>query len=454
MIEAAEIVESLGPLLLECQPGRAQRFRRPAIDSRTVGRGDLFVALRGAQRDGQEFVGVAVEGGARGVLVHELPERLAADVAAFVVPDTLVALQRLATARREHRRAKVIGVTGSVGKTSTKELIAAVLGTHYPVLKSEANYNTEIGLPLTLLELTHRHRRAALEMAMRAPGEIRTLCEIARPDVGVVTNVGVTHMETLGTIEAIADAKAELVESLGADGVAVLNADDPLVRPMAGRTRARVVLYGTSPDADVRATEIESRGLDGVSFRLYWQGESTPVHVSELGAHSVSNALAAAAVASADGMSLRETAAALEGARVPSRIRVLRGRGGCTILDDTYNASPASMEAALGLLKEVPARRHIAVLGDMKELGPVEREAHLEVGGRAAETADVIHTVGELGHLIREAAHAAGHRHAQHWPTTEAATEAVAGGLDSGDVVLVKASRAMAFERIVEALKE
>lgn len=453
MIETEEIIEGLGPTLLERRAGTVRRFRRPAIDSRQVGRGDLFVALPGSRHDGHEFVDDAIERGARGLLVREVPPGVAPGVAAFVVPDTLAALQRLAMTRRERRRAKVIGVTGSVGKTSTKELIAAVLAVRYPVLKSEANYNTEIGLPLTLLELTHRHRRAVLEMAMRAPGEIRALCQIARPDVGVVTNVGPTHMETLGSIEAIAEAKAELVESLPRDGVAVLNADDPRVRAMALRAQCPAVFYGRASDAEVRATEVVSRGLEGVSFQLHWRGESAPVHLSELGVHNVSNALAAAAVALVDGMSLSETARALESARVPSRIRALRGRSDCTILDDTYNASPASMGAALALLSEVPARRRIAVLGDMKELGPAERAGHREVGRRAAQAAHQLHTVGELGRLIAEAAREAGLAEVHHWSTKEEAARAVARELASGDVVLVKASRAMAFETIVEELR-
>ena len=453
MIEATEIAVSLGPLLRERRAGSVTRFRRPAIDSRLCGRGDLFVALAGPERDGHAFVCDAVARGARGVLVRRLPKALSDDVAAFVVPDTLAALQRLAAERRERRRVTVVGVTGSVGKTTTKDLTAALLERSGPVLKSEANYNNEIGLPLTLLELTHRHRRAVLEMAMRAPGEIATLCEIARPHVGVVTNVGHSHLEQLGSLEAVAAAKGELVEHLPSDGVAVLNADDPLVRAMSARTEARTVLFGLSPDADARATEIAGHGLEGITFRLHWQGGSVPVRSNLPGRHNVANTLAAAAVGLAEGMDLKEVAAALEAAHVAGRIRVLRGRGGCTILDDTYNASPDSVAAALELLKELPGRR-IAVLGEMKELGSAEREGHLEVGRRAAEAADVIHTVGELGGLIAEASREAGHDDTHAWPTKEAAGEAVAADLRPDDVVLLKASRAMALETLLEALKE
>ena len=440
-------------MLRERRMGAASRFRGVVVDSRQAGRGDLFVALPGERTDGHEFVADAVARGARGALVRRKPARLPREVALFVVGDTLAALQRLAAGRRDRRSARVIGVTGSIGKTTTKEITAAVLATRYPVLKNEANYNNEIGLPLTLLSLTRRHKRAVLEMGMYARGEIRTLCEIARPEIGVVTNVGPSHLERLGSIDAIVEAKAELVESLPRGGVAILNGDDLRVRSMAVRTKARSVLFGCSDDADVRATDVTSRGLDGVSFRLRSQGESALVRSKLPGRHIVSNALAAAAVGLVDGMSVREVAAALGAAEVPLRMQAHRGRAGSTILDDTYNASPASMAAALDLLGEVPGRR-IALLGDMAELGAAEREGHLAVGRRAAEMADVIHTVGELGKLIAQAARKAGHGSVHHWPTKEAAAEAVAAELGKGDVVLVKASRAAAFETLLDVLKE
>ncbi|MEX0785679.1 MAG: UDP-N-acetylmuramoyl-tripeptide--D-alanyl-D-alanine ligase [Dehalococcoidia bacterium] len=457
MISSSEVVASLGSLLRERRQGdgahSAARFRRVVIDSRQAGRGDLFVALPGARHDGQQFAVDAAARGAKGVLVRELVEGLPEGVDVFVVTDTLAALQRLAAGRRDRRSAKIIGVTGSVGKTTTKEIVAAVLATRYAVLKNEANYNNEIGLPLTLLGLTNRHKRAVLEMGMYAQGEIRMLCEIARPEVGVVTNIGPSHLERLGSLEAIVAAKAELPESLPPQGFAILNADDPLVMTMAERTRAQPLTYGTSAEADVRASDVESRGLDGVSFALHWKGESAVARTRLPGRHIVSNALAAAAVGLADGMPLRDVVAALETAEVPLRLHVFRAKGGGTILDDTYNASPASMAAALDLLAEIPGRR-IAVLGEMAELGAASREGHLAVGRRAAETADIIHAVGEQGELIAEAARASGHHAIYEYPTKEAALEAVSAGLRPDDVVLLKASRAMAFETLLEALKE
>jgi UDP-N-acetylmuramoyl-tripeptide--D-alanyl-D-alanine ligase len=290
-------------------------------------------------------------------------------------------------------------------------------------------------------------------MGMYGPGEIRALCEIARPEVGVVTNVGPSHMERLGSLEAIASAKGELPESLPPHGFAILNADDPLALAMASRTRARSLSFGTASEADVRASEVSSRGLDGVTFRLHWGAESAPAETQLPGRHIVSNALAAAAVALADGMSLAEVAAALGQARVPLRIQVHRARGGGTILDDTYNASPASMAAALDLLAEIPGRR-VAVLGDMAELGAAEREGHLAVGRRAAETADVIHTVGDLAAIIAESARKTGHGATYHWPTKDAAGEALAADMQPDDVVLLKASRAMELETLLDVLKE
>jgi UDP-N-acetylmuramoyl-tripeptide--D-alanyl-D-alanine ligase len=302
-----------------------------------------------------------------------------------------------------------------------------------------------------ILELTQRHRRAVLEMGMWAGGEIALLCEIAQPEVGIVTNVGPSHMERLGSIEAIANAKAELVEALPEDGVAVLNADDPRVAAMANRTAANVITYGTGA-ADVRAEDIESRGLAGVTFTLVHGDDRAPVYSRLPGRAMVHNALAAAAAGLTDGIELEDVAAALTAAQIPTRLNAHAGVNGSTIVDDTYNASPASMLAALDLLGEVPGRK-FAVLGDMRELGPAEREGHVDVGRRAAEVADTIYAVGELGRWIGDAAIQAGHGDTHIVLDKGEVARALAPQLAPGDVVLLKASRALALETVLDELQ-
>lgn len=452
MIRADELTTSLGALLRQ-QVGEAPRsFRAVRIDSREVQPGDLFVALPGEHHDGHDFIGDAVARGAHGLLAQRPPTAPPPGVVTYVVNDTLQALQRVAGEHRRRLPVKVIGVTGSVGKTTTKEMTASVLRRRYRVLKNEANFNNEIGLPLTLLQLSARHERAVLEMGMYAPGEIRLLCELAQPEVGVVTNVGPVHLERLGSIEAIAAAKAELVEALPKEGVAVLNGDDPLVKAMAAKTRARVLLYGTSADCEVRGVDLDSHGLRGIAFTMICGGRRVRVKTRLPGRHLLYNALAAAAVGLLEGMTPDELAEALARARVPLRLRVYRGRNDSTILDDTYNASPASVLAALELLADLPGRR-IAVLGDMRELGSEEKEGHRMVGREAAQVAQVIYAIGELGHLIGEEARRAGHPAVSLWSSKEEAARHLAENLAVGDVVLLKGSRAMALETMLKELK-
>lgn len=451
MITAKEIATALRPALIRAPSVGPMRFRHAVVDSRKAGRGDIFVALRGERVDGHDFVLHAASRGATGAIVER---QVDADIAQYVVPTSLTALQQLARLRRLSRsKLKVVAITGSVGKTTTKELVSAVLGTRYPLLKNEGNLNSEIGLPLVLLELTTRHRRAVLEMGMWAPGEIAFLCDIAMPEIGIVTNVGPSHMERLGSIEAIADAKAELVESLPADGVAVLNADDPRVAAMAARTPANVLTYGLCAEADVRAKDVASRGLAGVNFTLVHGDESAPVYSRLPGRAMIHNALAAAAAGIVDGLSVEEVAAALSDAQVPTRLVAHRGVNGSTLLDDTYNASPASMRAALELLGEVPGRK-IAVLGDMRELGAAESEGHREVGRCAAEVADLIYLVGDLGRWIGDAAIQAGHGDVHIVRDKSEIAQALLPQLAPGDVVLLKASRALALETVLDELKE
>ena len=450
MLAVDRVVQGTAELLVAGRGPVDRAFNRGVIDSRQVQPGDLFFALRGEHQDGHDFVDDALARGAAGLVV-ERPLEAPPDVAVFQVSDSLSALQRLAAHWRARHDMRVVGVTGSVGKTTCKELIAAVLGTRWRMLKSPANLNTEIGLPLTLLELTPEHQRAVLEMAMYGPGEIDLLCRIARPQVGVVTNVGPVHLERLGSIDAIAAAKAELVTALPTDGVAVLNGDDPHVAAMASRTKAGVLLYGRSPQCDVRGRDLASRGLDGISFRLTYGGGSAEVEAHLPGRHHLHPALAAAAVALAEGMTLDEVAAALREARPELRLRVLTTPSGATILDDSYNASPQSMLAALDLLAELQGRR-IALLGEMRELGTAEEEGHRQVGQRAAACADLVLVVGERARPLYEAARAAGPAEVRFLASTQEAAPILRDELQPGDYLLVKASRAVALESVVDAL--
>jgi UDP-N-acetylmuramoyl-tripeptide--D-alanyl-D-alanine ligase len=392
------------------------------------------------------------------------PSSPASKPVCLLVDDALVALQRLAAWWRARFSVRVIGITGSVGKTTTKESVAAVLSQRYRVLKSEGNYNNEIGLPLTLLSLRNCHERVVLEMGTYGPGEITLLAEIARPHVGIVTNVGPVHLERMGTLERIVEAKSELPCSLPTEGVAILNADDDLVRSMARATTARVFLYGLTPDCDLWADQIESQGLDGVSFRLHYrprdelaaggrlEDQIVHAHIPMLGRHSVHTALRAAAAGLVEGLSWDEI---LRGLCVgqPLRLLALPGIHGSTLLDDTYNSSPDSAIAALDLMEELEGRK-IAVLGDMLELGAYQEEGHRRVARRAKDVVSVLVTVGELGRLISREAVTSGmpSERVLHVGDNEAAITRLQALIHDGDIVLVKGSRGMRMEQIVKAL--
>ncbi|MDW8065306.1 MAG: UDP-N-acetylmuramoyl-tripeptide--D-alanyl-D-alanine ligase [Anaerolineae bacterium] len=460
----------LAEALSGCRPPWETPISHVAIDSRACEAGDLFIALPGERADGHQYVGDAFRRGAIGALIHRdvpegamtvdlergpWPESLSFPVC-FRVSRTLDALHRWAGWWRNRFPIRVIGITGSVGKTSTKELTWAILSRRYETLKTEGNLNSEIGLPLMLLRLTPRHQRAVLEMGMYARGEIAALCAIARPVIGVVTMVGPVHLERLGSMEAIAAAKAELVEALPEDGVAVLNRDDPYVRAMAGRTRARVFFYGLDPEADLWADEIASEGLEGIRFDLHYGGEVfRRVRVSLLGRHSVHTALRAIAVGLLEGLTWEEIFAGLRDRRAQLRLVAVPGFRGSLILDDTYNASPPSMLAALNLLAELDGRK-IAVLGDMLELGAYEMEGHRLVGGRAGAVVDLLVTIGPRARIIAQEAIAAGLPSHRVWTcnSNPEAVEILRQILEPGDVVLVKGSRSLRMEEIVNALCE
>jgi UDP-N-acetylmuramoyl-tripeptide--D-alanyl-D-alanine ligase len=437
---------------------RSQRsIRGAAVDSRAVVPGNLFVALPGEQTDGHRFVADAAAAGAAALIVTREPDDPDAlgDVTVVRVTDALRALHAVAAGWRTRFAPLVVGVTGSIAKTSTKEAVAAVLGRRFRTLKNEGNLNNEIGLPLTVLRMEAGHEAAVLEMGMYVGGEIADLARIARPRLGVVTAVQGVHLSRIGTIEAVADAKAELVEALPADGTAILNADDPRVRAMAGRTAARSVTYGFAADADVGAGDVISAGLDGMRFTLRTGRGHRAVAVPTLGRLAVHNGLAAAAVGLAAGCTLDQITAGLaDGWAAPHRTELVR-LGGVTIVDDSYNASPGSVTAALELLAGLSGRR-VAVLGEMLELGDEHDAGHREVGRAAADVADLLVVVGGPG----AAGIAGGAREAGLDPgrileaaDRDAAAEALLARLRDGDVVLVKASRGVALDLLVERLR-
>ncbi|PZN08267.1 MAG: UDP-N-acetylmuramoylalanyl-D-glutamate--2,6-diaminopimelate ligase, partial [Bacillota bacterium] len=423
------------------------------VDSRRVRAGDLFFALPGRRADGHAFVAAALAAGARAAVVHREVE--APGGALIRVPDTVVALADLARwLRRQRPDLAVVGITGSLGKTTTKEMAAAVLGRRFRVLKSEGNYNTEIGLPLTLLGLEPGHEAAVLEMAMRGPGEIARLASIAEPQVGVVTVVAESHLEFLGSLERVAAAKGELVEALPPDGVAVLNADDPRVLAMRQRTSARVLTFGRG-EADVRAHAVESLGPAGSRFLLQYGGREVPVRLAIPGPAAVTCALAAAATGVALGVPLEEIAAGLAGVRPAAMRNEVRRIGSWTVYIDCYNASPTSTVAALTTLREVAGRgRAVAILGDMFELGALAEEGHRRVGRHAARTADVLLAVGQWAPSVLEGWREAGGdaARAAAYPDKAALVADLNRWLQPGDAILVKGSRGMEMERVVEAL--
>ncbi|MQC47977.1 MAG: UDP-N-acetylmuramoyl-tripeptide--D-alanyl-D-alanine ligase [Chloroflexi bacterium] len=427
------------------------RFERAIIDSREARPGDLFVALPGERTDGHDHAAAAVAAGASGCLLSRPVEGIDA-AAGFIVDDTLASLQALGAAWRAVLPLEVLGITGSVGKTTTKAIAGGILGTRYRVQANPLNYNNEISVPLCLLELRPETERAVIELGMYTTGEIALLCQWVQPRAGIVLNVGPTHMERAGSIEAIARAKQELPEALPPDGAAILNVDDERVRWMAAHTPARVWWFGTSEDAEVRATNLKTDGAEGFTFDLGWHAAKRRVRVPLPGAHLVSNVLAAATAGLADGMTLDEVADAIEALDVPTRLRVIERADGTRILDDTYNAQPSSMIAALDLLATMPGRR-IALLGDMLELGTVSRTEHERVGRRAAEVVTALVTVGEEARALGAAAREAG-LSVQHAETRAGAESMLLALLEPGDAVLVKGSHALGLEHVVATLEQ
>jgi UDP-N-acetylmuramoyl-tripeptide--D-alanyl-D-alanine ligase len=432
--------------------------RGGAVDSRQVEPGQAFVALPGERTDGHEYLGRAAAAGA-GALIVSRPLDAATlealgDVTVVLVADGLRALGALGAAWRRRFAPLVVGITGSIAKTSTKEATATVLGRRFTTLRSEGNLNNEIGLPLTLLRLGPEHEAAVLEMGMYAGGEIADLAAMAAPRIGVVTAVQAVHLSRVGTLDAVGRAKAELVEALPTDGTAVLNADDPRVVRMASSTVARIVSYGFDPDADVGAERVQSAGAAGMRFMLRIGGTRRPVATPALGRHGVHNGLAAAAVGLAAGCTLDDIVDGLAlGWSAPHRDRLLAA-GDVTVLDDSYNASPGSVLAALELLTTLPAARRVAVLGEMLELGDAHERGHREVGGAAAEVVGLLVVVGAGAGPMADAAIEGGlpADRVLRVDDAEAALDALRPRLRVGDTILVKGSRGVALDGLVERL--
>src|SRR5256712_3707572 len=431
-------------------------FTQLFTDSREVKPGGLFVALRGDQHDGHVFIPQAIERGAAGIVCERPPQGIAG-VAVIQVEDTRQALFDITADRLARQPHPIVAITGSAGKTTTKDLIAHLLGRRLRVHKSEGNLNTYTGIPMTIFEMDPRDRALVVEYAMSRAGEIRELTQVAPPTIGVVLNVGLAHVGFLGSIDAVAAAQRELVEGLAPGGLAVLNGDDLRVRAMSAGAR-RYTLYGGSSGANVRAERVRLHGLAGSTFMLLTPTGKTEVYLRLPGHPSISNAPAAAAVAHEFEFDAPAIASALHGFAPPARrMNIISGRNGATVIDDSYNASPGSMLAALEVLGLAPrGALKVAVLGDMLELRDHAERAHEEIGSAVGKTADVLIALGEYAPRMVQSARRAGLSTERAF-VVEGADQAVAALtplLGPQTQVLVKGSRGMRLERVVEQIRE
>ena len=425
-----------------------------SIDSRTIIPGQLFFAVKGERLDGHDFVNSALEKGAVAAVVRKDQAHRYPDTNKLLAVDhTLVALQNLATAVRKLWGKPLVGITGSMGKTTTKEAIAHVLGTRFHVLKSEGNFNNHFGLPLMLLKLEPEHDVAVIEMGMSHAGEIRALAKIAQPELGVVTNVAPVHLEFFDSIAGIARAKYELVESLPATGTAVLNADDKYVSQFGRNFPGKVITYGAQVTADVRAANLHSLGAEGSEFDVVTASAQEHARLPLVGEHNVSNALAAVAVGIARGLSLGDAVAALATLTPADKRGQVLQLGNITVINDCYNCNPKALQAMVDALAAMPAKRRIVVAGAMLELGPTQEELHRQSGRHIAERhIDVLLGVRGPAQAMVDAAAQSGIR-AEFVETPDEAGEWLARESRDGDVVLLKASRGVKLEKALETWK-
>jgi UDP-N-acetylmuramoyl-tripeptide--D-alanyl-D-alanine ligase len=427
------------------------------IDSRLSQPGELFFAIV-AKRNGHDFVPDAFAKGARGAVVSQDIASASPSLAVVLVPDTVAALQALARSVLAEHAPKVVGITGSIGKTTTKEFTAALLSPRYKVLKSEGNFNNHLGLALSLLKLQPGQQAAVLEMGTSGPGEIRALTRIAPPDIAVITNINAVHLAFFHSLEATASAKKEILDGAKESATAVLNGDDPLVQKISREWRGRRLSFGFSPACDVRASGLRKLGADGMTFELNLEGRAKRVRFAFFYEEYLSNLLAA--VGAGHALSVPFEAMADE---IP-RLSPFLGRGGLIqlgrglrIIDDSYNSNPRALEAALRGLVSLPAKRRVAVLGDMLELGPTEADFHRQAGRQVAVNGwNLLLAVGPLARYIAEGAAAAGMPTARIMTcaNSDEAAALVSTLIEDGDLILVKGSRGIRIERVVEKLKD
>ena len=427
-----------------------------STDSRSIAPGCLFIPLEGERFDGHSFISAALEAGAAGCLTARERESYLPGKFYVKVRSTQRALWELARYYRNLFPIPFVAVTGSVGKTTTKDMTAAVLGAKFCVHKTEGNFNNDIGVPLTLLKLEKRHQVCVVELGMDHAGEIDNLARLVEPDMALITNIGDAHIENLGSRKNIFKAKCEIFPHLKKNGLAVLNGDDPMLAALRGTLPQRTVFVGRDEGLDYTARDLSSDGAGHLFCRVRTPRSQFEVNIPALGSHMIYPTLMAAAVAEALGMAPDEIIRGI-GAFLPTKMRmnIVRCKGDIVILNDAYNANPQSMRAAAAVLGDAQGRRKVAVVGDMKELGPGSEQFHRAVGGYFAQSgADRLIAVGDLARFMAEGAREAGLEQADYFPTLDAAKNALSRELRAGVTILVKASRSMAFEKIVDYLLE
>ncbi len=431
-----------------------------SIDSRTLKKGQLFVCISGDRFDSHNFIPEVIQKEAAGVVLKSKDKIPNEKTASFIiqVDDTLKALQDLAEFHRSQFDISVLAVTGTNGKSTTKEMTASVAASQFNVLKTEGNKNNHIGLPLTLFNLKKGHEVSILEMGMSAKGEIRRLAEIAKPNIGIITNISEGHLENLPTLKDVQEAKGELFESLNEDGTAIVNADDPLVLELSRTLRSKIVTYSLKGAADVQAHDIKQRGNDGFDFTLSFFDEKTPVFLPFLGSCNISNALAAIAAGHVLGLSSKKILSGLQSCQLMSQRMQIEKKGNITVINDAYNANPRSMEEALVTLSNFQTKgKKVFVMGDMLELGQISENAHKDFGKRfSASSVNLLVTVGSLAQLAAQTALESGvdKNQVANFENKEEAVLFLNKSIQTGDCILVKGSRGMQMEQVIEGLSK